>query len=286
MATANGEVKKTPLKDFKEVRKNGKIAMDLDKGDGFVAAKLVHETDEVVLVTSNGQAIRFQVKELRSASRTSGGVRGISLARGGKVVAMEVVQPNHELFTITEKGFGKRTPYPDYPRKHRGGMGVRNYDITPKTGPVVAARTVDATQELIVISRDGIVIRTRMDSIRMTGRAAQGVSVINVAPGDSVASLATINMGTLNGNGGPKGGKAEEAEQAALEGLEEPPAKGAKKGAAKATKPAPKKPTPIRPKKSGGGKSAPMRSSTRAQKPASKPLPKQSKGPKGKKPRR
>ncbi|MEX0750258.1 MAG: DNA gyrase subunit A, partial [Dehalococcoidia bacterium] len=282
MATADGEVKKTPLKDFKEVRKNGKIAMNLDKGDVFVAAKLVHESDEVVLVTSNGQAIRFQVKELRSASRTSGGVRGISLAKGGKVVAMEVVQPNHELFTITEKGYGKRTPYPDYPRKHRGGMGVRNYDITQKTGKIIAARTVDASQELIVISRDGIVIRTRMDSIRMTGRSAQGVSVINVAPGDSVASLATIDMGVINGNGGSKGAEAEEAEQAPLAGLDEEPAKGGKKPAAKATKAPAKKPTPIRPKKSGG-KSMTMRTA-KAQKP--KPAPKPSKGPKGKKPRR
>ncbi|HET6616056.1 MAG TPA: DNA gyrase subunit A [Dehalococcoidia bacterium] len=242
MSTADGEVKKTPLKDFKEVRKNGKIAMNLDKGDDFVAAKLVHENDEVVLVTSNGQAIRFQVKELRSASRTSGGVRGISLAKGGKVVAMEVVTPNSELFTITEKGYGKRTPYPDYPRKHRGGQGVRNYDITNKTGKVIAARTVNASQELIVISRDGIVIRTRMDSIRMTGRAAQGVSVINVTPGDSVASLATIDMGT-NGNGGPKAAAPEPAEQAPLAGLE---ASGGKKPATKATKAPPKKPTPIR----------------------------------------
>jgi DNA gyrase subunit A len=243
MSTADGEVKKTPLKDFKEVRKNGKIAMNLDKGDDFVAAKLVHENDEVVLVTSNGQAIRFQVKELRSASRTSGGVRGISLAKGGKVVAMEVVTPNSELFTITEKGYGKRTPYPDYPRKHRGGQGVRNYDITNKTGKVIAARTVNASQELIVISRDGIVIRTRMDSIRMTGRAAQGVSVISVSPGDSVASLATIDMGA-NGNGGPKGkAEAEPAEQAPLAGLE---TTAGKKSAAKATKTPSRKPTPIR----------------------------------------
>jgi len=248
MATANGEVKKTPLQDFKEVRRNGKIAMNLDKGDDFVAAKLVHDGDEVVLVTSNGQAIRFPVKELRSASRTSGGVRGISLAKGGKVVAMEVVQPKQELFSITEKGYGKRTPFGDYPRKHRGGMGVRNYDITNKTGKVIAARTVNAAQELIVISSDGIVIRTRMDSIRMTGRAAQGVSVISVAPGDSVASLATIDMGNGgNGNGGPKGREAE-AEQAPLAGLDAG-APAARKGA-KATKaPPPKKPTPIRGRK-------------------------------------
>jgi DNA gyrase subunit A len=138
---------------------------------------------------------------------------------------------------------------------------VRNYDITNKTGKVIAALTVNASQELIVISRDGIVIRTRMDSIRMTGRAAQGVSVINVAPGDSVASLATIDMGA-NGNGGPKGkAEAEPAEQAPLAGLESPAA--GKKPATKAMKAPQKKPTPIR-----GGK------------PPQKPPPK------GKKPRK
>ncbi|MBF6601164.1 MAG: DNA gyrase subunit A [Dehalococcoidia bacterium] len=228
MATAGGEVKKTPLPEFKEVRRNGKIAMSLDKGDELVAAKLVREDDEVVMITSNGQAIRFGVSELRSASRTSGGVRGVSLAKGGKVVSLEVVTPASELFSITENGYGKRTPFEDYRPKHRGGQGVRNYDITAKTGKVVASRTVNAAQELIVISKDGIVIRTRMDSIRMTGRSAQGVSVINVAPGDSVAALATIDMANGNGNGGngkkgggPDGGDdAPEGEQAPLAGLD------------------------------------------------------------------
>ena len=191
MATAGGEVKKTPLADFKEVRRNGKIAMDLEKDDEFIAAKLVHENDEIVMITTNGQATRFPVTDLRSASRTSGGVRGIKLAKGGKVVSLEVVTPGCELFSITENGYGKRTPFEDYPTHHRGGQGVRNYEITKKTGPVVASRTVNAAQELIVISQDGIVIRTRMDSIRMTGRSAQGVSVISVGQGDIVASLVT-----------------------------------------------------------------------------------------------
>jgi DNA gyrase subunit A len=248
MATANGEVKKTPLKDFKEVRRNGKIAMNLEKGDHFVAAKLVHEDDEVVMITSNGQATRFPVEELRSASRTSGGVRGIKLQKGGRVVSLEVVTPAHELFTITENGFGKRTPFEDYPAHHRGGQGVRNYDITKKTGIVVASRTVNAGQELIVISKEGIVIRTRMDQIRMTGRAAQGVSVIGLQAGDSVASLATIDMAP-NGNGGGK--------QGALDGLDEaaePPAAAKPSSRSAAKKTPAKKPTPIRGR---GGRPAP-----------------------------
>ena len=213
MATAGGEVKKTPLADFKEVRRNGKIAMDLEKDDEFIAAKLVHENDEIVMITTNGQATRFPVTDLRSASRTSGGVRGIKLAKGGKVVSLEVVTPGCELFSITENGYGKRTPFEDYPTHHRGGQGVRNYEITKKTGPVVASRTVNAAQELIVISQDGIVIRTRMDSIRMTGRSAQGVSVISVGQGDIVASLATIDMGADKPGG-------DDGKQQALDGME------------------------------------------------------------------
>jgi DNA gyrase subunit A len=279
MATANGEVKKTPLADFKEVRRNGKIAMDLEKGDEFIAAKLVHDDDEVVMITSNGQAIRFNVSELRSASRTSGGVRGIKLAKGGKVVSLEVVTPNHELFSITEHGFGKRTPFEDYPTHHRGGQGVRNYEITKKTGQVVASRTVNAAMELIVISSDGIVIRTRMDQIRMTGRSAQGVSVISVGQGDSVASLATIDMAT-NGNGKPP---QPEGNQEPLAGMAAPEAGAPKGGKAPAGKKAPpKKPTPIRrPQASRPPAKKPVTKKPAAPK-AKSPKP----SPKGKKPRR
>jgi DNA gyrase subunit A len=274
MATANGEVKKTPLKDFKEVRRNGKIAMDLEKGDQFIAAKLVHEDDEIVMITSNGQAIRFNVGELRSASRTSGGVRGIKLAKGGKVVSLEVVTPGHELFSITENGFGKRTPFDDYPAHHRGGQGVRNYEITKKTGQVIASRTVNAAMELIVISSDGIVIRTRMDQIRMTGRSAQGVSVINVGQGDSVASLATIDM-AANGNGKPT---PPEGKQPSLSGMEDD-APAADETPAK--KQAGKKPTPIR-KPQSRQKPQPARTAPARKPQAKKPPPKPRSSPKGK----
>ena len=240
MATANGEVKKTPLADFKEVRRNGKIAMDLEKGDEFIAAKMVHDDDEIVMITTNGQAIRFPVSKLRSASRTSGGVRGIKIEKGGKVVSLEVVTPGHELFSITENGYGKRTQFDEYRVTNRGGQGVRNYAITPKTGKVIASRTVNASQELIVISQDGIVIRTRMDTIRMTGRSAQGVSVINVAPGDCVASLATIDMGSF---------VSDDARQSALAGMEPDDADDANDETDETEKKPARKPTPIKGRK-------------------------------------
>ncbi len=237
MATAAGEVKKTPLADFKEVRRNGKIAMDLEAGDEFVAAKMVHDDDEIVMITTNGQAIRFPVATLRSASRTSGGVRGIKIEKGGKVVSLEVVTPGHELFSITENGFGKRTQFDEYRVTNRGGQGVRNYAITAKTGKVIASRTVNASQELIVISQDGIVIRTRMETIRMTGRSAQGVSVINVAPGDCVASLATIDMGSF---------VSDDARQSSLSGMEPEDAEAPEEAADDVEKKPVRKPTPIK----------------------------------------
>jgi DNA gyrase subunit A len=199
MATAKGEVKKTPLSEFKQVRRNGLIAMDLEPDDHLVNARLATDDDDIVLVTSDGQAIRFPVRELRAASRASGGVRGIKLNPGAAVIGMDVVAPGHQLFTISEKGFGKRTPFEDYPRHHRGGGGVRTYNITAKTGPLVAARTVSADQELVLVSREGIILRTRMDSIRQTGRAAQGVSVMNIGEGDAVAAMAVVTLG----NGAP-----------------------------------------------------------------------------------
>ncbi len=230
MATAHGEVKKTPLADFKEVRRNGKIAMNLDKDDEFIAAKLVHEDDEIVLITQAGQAIRFSVQGLRSASRTSGGVRGIKVAKGDRVVSLEVVTEGHELLTVTEKGFGKRTPFGEYRVTGRGGQGIRNYAITPKTGKVIGSRTVNDKQELIVISRDGIVIRTGVQPIRKTGRSAQGVTVINVAVGDEVASLATIDMGNAIIGARPV---EPEGEQTELEGLSDDEETAPKKGPAR-----------------------------------------------------
>jgi hypothetical protein len=173
------------------------------------------------------------------------------------------VTPQHELFTITEKGMGKRTPFEEYRVTNRGGQGVRNYAITPKTGKVVASRTVNSRMELIVISRDGIVIRTRMDSIRPMGRATQGVSVINVGPGDAVASLATIDMGGgANGNGGGGAPKGPEGTQPPLEGISASTEGAApKKGAAR-------KPTPIRGRSQQRPK--PMQARPAAKKPAAK----------------
>ncbi|HEY8819941.1 MAG TPA: DNA gyrase subunit A, partial [Dehalococcoidia bacterium] len=133
LATKRGEVKRTPLKDFESVRRNGLIAMNLEQGDALVSVKMANSADDLVLATADGQCICFPVGELRMASRQSGGVRGIRLAKGDFVVGMEIAARGQHLFTISERGFGKRTDFAQYPRHHRGGSGVSNLKLTDKT---------------------------------------------------------------------------------------------------------------------------------------------------------
>ncbi len=196
LATRQGQAKKTPLKEFAEVRRNGKIAMRLDDGDELIAARLASEKSEVLLVSSDGKAIRFGVGELRSASRVSGGVRGMKLRADAYVVGMEAVEPNgHQLIVITERGFGKRTEMQEYPVKGRGGQGVITLHLTPKTGNVAAVRMVEPNHELMLVSEDGILIRTKVDSISLMGRNTQGVTVMKVGENDRVASIANFDPG-------------------------------------------------------------------------------------------
>ncbi len=194
LATAMGEVKKTPLSEFASVRRAGLIAMDLEKQDVLVSAKLAHEEDEAIIVTSDGQSVRFPVADLRSASRASGGVRGVRLGKKAQLVGMEIASAGDQLLVLTANGAGKRTPMEEFPTHHRGGSGVIAFSLVDKTGPVVAARAVKDSQELIIISQDGIVLRTRMDGISIQGRPTRGVAVLGVGPGDRVASIAVIEM--------------------------------------------------------------------------------------------
>jgi len=192
MATKLGEIKRTPLSEFAAVRRNGLIAMNLEPSDELISAKLARAIDHVVLITREGQCNRFAVRDLRAASRTSGGVRGIRLSGGDALVAMELVVPGGQLLTVSANGYGKRTPFDQYAAHARGTSGMANFKITDKTGPVVAARAVNGTRELMIISTEGVVLRTTVDSIRITGRSAQGVHIMNIGPNDSVASIAGV----------------------------------------------------------------------------------------------
>jgi DNA gyrase subunit A len=199
LATANGEVKRTPLEQFESVRRAGLIAMDLEGGDELVAARAARDADDVILVSANGQAIRFNVGSLRVASRSSGGVRGIRLTDGGRVIAMVVTSDGDDLLVVSERGIGKRTTMDEYPVHGRGGQGVITFRVTDRSGPLAVARALTEAHEIMFVSRAGVVMRTRADLISQQGRATQGVAVMAVEDGDALASIALIDMGPREG---------------------------------------------------------------------------------------
>jgi DNA gyrase subunit A len=241
MATKLGEVKRTALSEFASVRRNGLIAMNLEDGDELVAAALARETDDVIVVNNAGQSIRFKVADLRQASRQSGGVRGMKIGAGERVVAMLVPDSENELLTVTAGGFGKRTPLEQYPVQGRGGSGLRTHRLSDKTGELVAAHLVSPEQELMIISAEGIVLRTRVESIALYGRDSQGVHVMRVGPSDAVACIACVDMTTKQGDEPPQESGA--ASAAPEEGRPSRKAKGRAPRAAKQPK-TDKKPGP------------------------------------------
>ena len=193
MASKLGETKKSELKRFASVRSTGIIAMDIEKGDELISVKAATTEDDAILVTKNGQAIRFAVSKLRTASRTSGGVRGINLRKGDEVVAMGIIRPKSFLLTVTANGYGKRTPVEEYRQQFRGGGGLRAHHINEKTGPVVDAAIVDLSQQLMVTTKNGTVIRMPLKGISRQGRNTQGVRTIRLNKGDIVASIALMD---------------------------------------------------------------------------------------------
>jgi DNA gyrase subunit A len=194
VATKKGEVKKTSMDEFEVVRRQGLIAMDLEEDDELIGAKLARADDDVLMITAQGQAIRFTVAELRSASRTSGGVRGIRLDKGDTVVSLNLTPQDSELLVVTEYGYGKRTSIDDYPSQSRGGGGVITSKVTEKTGRVATARIItEKDNDLMIISASGVVIRTDVSHIKRAGRATQGVTLMNLGDGDTVVAVATTN---------------------------------------------------------------------------------------------
>jgi DNA gyrase subunit A len=209
VGTKKGEIKKTAMDEFEVVRRQGLIAMNLEEDDELIGAKLARAGDDVLMVTAQGKAIRFTVAELRSASRTSGGVRGIRLSKGDKVVSLNLTPRDSELLVVTEYGYGKRTPIDDYPTHSRGGSGVITSHVTEKTGPVAAARIItEKDNELLIISAGGMVIRTDVSKIRTKGRATQGVQLMHLAVGDIVVAVATTNGKRLTEENGSSDGES------------------------------------------------------------------------------
>jgi len=195
MATRSGEVKKTASEKFEVVRSNGLIAMDVEAEDDLVSARLATDQDDVIMVTGQGQSIRFAVSSLRTSLRTSGGVSGIRLGDSDWVVGMEVAHPEDFLLVVTTNGFGKLTPIDQYPRQRRAGSGVRTFKLTEKADRVAAVRVVSLSEQVMIISASGIVIRTPVKEkdptkgITVQGRSTQGVRLMRLGGGDAVVAL-------------------------------------------------------------------------------------------------
>ena len=196
MATSSGQIKKTALEKFANVRASGLIAMKLKTNEELVAANMVSDSDSVLLVSYGGKAIKFAVKDLRLASRTSGGVRGIRLDRGDKLVSMGKVFPGAKLLTVTENGFGKLSKVENYPLQQRGGKGVISQKVNYKTGKLISAMMIRADQHLFIVTSNGIMIRIAIDAeIPQQGRDTQGVHLNRLDEDDKVASIACSDVG-------------------------------------------------------------------------------------------
>ena len=192
MGTRNGTIKKTELSAYSNPRAGGIIAMGIDDGDGVIAVQLSDGQSEIFIGTRQGMAIRFPEDDVRPMGRTAYGVRGITLREGDEVVAMEVVKPGGTLLTLTELGYGKRTPLAEYRVQSRGGVGLKNLDITAKNGRVIEIAQVSEDKELLLITEQGKILRTATEDIRTIGRATQGVRLMDLDDGDKVVSVALV----------------------------------------------------------------------------------------------
>ena len=194
-ATRSGTVKRMPLSALRNIRTSGIRALTLDEGDELINVMRTDGSRNILLATHNGQAICFAETDVRPMGREAVGVRGIRLKDGDWVVGAEIAQPDADVLSITENGYGKRTPAADYIRggeepQHRGGSGIKNYNITDKTGPVAAVKVVYDTDDVLVVSDDGVIIRMEAAGISELGRATQGVRIMRLSEGARVISVA------------------------------------------------------------------------------------------------
>ena len=193
-ATAAGTVKKTAMSAYDRTRRDGLIAINLREGDELVNVRRVREGEKVILVSTDGKAIMFPESDVRPMGRDTSGVRGITLKGDSKMLGMEITNGTGDLFVITEKGYGKRTPVSEYPEHKRGGQGVFTITMTDKKGQLAACRVVDPSHELMIVSTTGVVIRVRVEDISELGRSTQGVKVMDVDEKDSVCALARMEV--------------------------------------------------------------------------------------------
>ncbi|OLE60153.1 MAG: hypothetical protein AUG10_07200 [Gemmatimonadetes bacterium 13_1_20CM_2_70_10] len=231
-ATKQGVVKKTRLSEFGNPRSVGIRAINIEKGDELIDVQVTDGRNDIVLATRHGMSIRFHEQDVRDMGRTATGVWGIALDKKDQVVDLVVIRRSATLLAVTERGMGKRSELDEYRVQHRGGRGIITLKRNEKTGAIVALKEVQPEDELMMITKKGIMIRVPVDGIRVTGRNTQGVKVMNLTPGDLVVDVARIvKEDEDDANGGdeetPKKPKAAKAAKAAKT------AKAAKKGSGK-----------------------------------------------------
>jgi DNA gyrase subunit A len=194
-ATEHGMVKKTSMSLYDRTRRDGLIAINLKEDDSLITVKRVAPGEHVMMVSSAGKAISWSEEEARAMGRDTMGVRGMNVPDGARVLGMEIARPETDLFVITEKGYGKRTPTSEYPLHHRGGQGVFTITMTDKKGLLAAMKVVKEDDELMIISEEGVIVRTAASGVSQLGRSTQGVRVMNVSDKDKVTAVAIVNNG-------------------------------------------------------------------------------------------
>lgn len=192
MATRKGLVKKTPIRDYANVRKIGLAAISLRDDDELIEVKVTNNKKDIILVTKDGQCIRFKETDVRTTGRVSMGVRGINLMDGDEVVGMQLNSQGYYLLVVSENGMGKRTSISEFTCQNRGGKGVKCYKITEKTGNVIGTKAVNEENEIMMITTEGIIIRLQCSDISILGRITSGVKLINLSDGVTVASFAKV----------------------------------------------------------------------------------------------
>jgi DNA gyrase subunit A len=192
MATANGTVKKTPLVQFSKPRSSGLIALRLEEGDTLIAAAVTDGAREVMMFSDAGKVIRFKESKVRTMGRTARGVRGMRLGEGQRVISMLIPEPATQILSASERGYGKRTPIDEYPQRGRGGQGVIAMVSNARNGKLVGAIQVLDGEEIMLISDQGTLVRTRVDEVSSLGRNTQGVTLIKLASDETLVGLERV----------------------------------------------------------------------------------------------
>ena len=188
-ATKQGVVKRTSLAEFARVNRNGKIALTIREDDELLSVRKTTGASEIVIASSGGNLVWFEEEKVRQMGRTAAGVRGIKLAENEVAISMEIVEPGQKVLVISENGLGKQTPIEDYRKAGRGTKGVKTINMTEKTGALVGMKTVSGDEDLLIITNNGIIIRTSVDQISTSGRSTQGVKVMRVTEGQAITSI-------------------------------------------------------------------------------------------------